>query len=188
MKIKINVPDGISGKYKVETFKVSKKDERFQKMRIFSNRGRYVPVGSYKRLIRDETIIMSNTPDEIKDFMRFVHEAKGLILINGLGLGVLLKAILLKKEVKEITVIEKSKDVIKLIAPTYLKDKRVNIINADCFEWIPPKGKKYDCVWHDIWDNICEDNLIEMSKLHRKFGRKTFYQDSWCKYECQRIK
>ena len=68
----------------------------------------------------------------------------------------------------------------------YIKDKRVTIINADAFEWKPPKDQRYDVVWHDIWDNICGDNLPEMTKLHRKYGKKTDWQGSWCKYECKR--
>jgi hypothetical protein len=32
------------------------------------------------------------------------------------------------------------------------------------------KGKRYDMVWHDIWDDICSDNLEGMAKLHRKYG------------------
>jgi spermidine synthase len=188
MNIKINVPDGVSGEYRVETFIVSKKDESRQRVRMFSNMGRYVPAGTYKRLMRNDCVVMSNTPDEIDDFMYFVNQAEGIILINSLGLGVMLKALLNKKEVKEVIVIEKSEDVIKLIAPTYEKDKRVKIIKADAFEYIPPKGKKFDFIWHDIWDYICSDNLIEMTKLHRKYGRKTTYQNSWCKNECLRYR
>lgn len=83
---------------------------------------------------------MSNTPDEIRDFQSFVRKAKGKILINGLGLGVLLKALLEKEDVTQITVIEKSEDVIKLVSGS-ITDKRVSIINADAFEYKPPKGE-----------------------------------------------
>lgn len=174
MRIDIDVPDGISGNWKVETFEV--KDRDFSQMISMFKTGRGVPSGTYKRLMRNGICIMSNTPDEISDFMQFVWIAKGCILINGLGLGVLLKALLNKPEVTEITVIEKSEDVIKLVAPTYLTDSRVIIINADAFEYKPPKDKKYDAVWHDIWDNICADNLDEMKTLHRKYGRKAVYR------------
>lgn len=183
MKIDINVPDGISGDWKVETFEVQ--DKELSQMISMFKTGRGVPAGIYKRLMRNGTCVMSNTPDEISDFMRFVWKAKGDILVNGLGIGVLLKALLNKPEVTEITVIEKSEDVIKLVAPTYLTDSRVTIINADAFEYKPPKDKKYDAVWHDIWDYICGDNLDEMKTLHRKYGRKANYQESWCRWECE---
>ena len=73
---------------------------------------------------------------------------------------------------------------IKLIAPHY-NDPRLEIIHADAFEWKPPKGVRYNCVWHDIWDYICTDNLPEMHKLHRKYGRRCDYQESWCRSVCE---
>ena len=110
MKIDIDVPDGQSGEWKIESFKVEKNDlsQMFSAFRT----GRFVPEGDYKRLTRGNVLVMSNTPDEINDFMHFVRKAKGSVLINGLGLGVLLKALLNKDEITEITVIEKSQDVI----------------------------------------------------------------------------
>ena len=185
MNIEINVPDGISGEWAVETFIVSDEDAKFASMRAMFHGGRgCLPAGTYKKLTHHKYLVMSNTPDEIRDFLHFVRQADGSVLVNGLGLGVLLKALLNKPEITDITVIEKSEDVIKLVAPTYLKDKRVTIINADAFEWRPPKGKRYNAVWHDIWNDICSDNLKEMEKLHRKYARKTDYQESWCRARC----
>lgn len=90
MRIDIDVPDGISGDWKVETFQVQEKD--ISQMISMMKYGRGVPAGTYKALKRGGTIVMSNTPDEIRDFSRFVRYAKGSVLVNGLGLGVLLKA------------------------------------------------------------------------------------------------
>jgi len=190
MKIDIDVPDGKSGDWSIESFTVSQKDEELGRMRAlfsFSNRGRYVPAGTYKALKRNNEIIMSNTPDEISDCLDFIRKARKSknILINGLGLGVVLKAILDNEIVENVTVIEKSFDVITLVAPSFA-NKKVTIIHADAFNWKPPKGIKYDCVWHDIWDYICADNLEDMKKLHRKYGKRTIWQASWCRYECER--
>jgi spermidine synthase len=182
MHIEIDIPDGKSGVWSIETFTVEK-NELSQVFSMFKT-GRGVPEGTYKRLCRYGHVIMSNTPDEIRDFIRFVHKANGSILVNGLGLGVLLKALLEKETITDITVIEKEQDVINLVAP-YIKDDRVTIICANAFDYIPPKDKKYNYVWHDIWDNICADNLKEMKTLHRKYGRKTEYQESWCRSQCE---
>lgn len=187
MQIEINVPDGKSGEWEVKSFEVSKEDAAMTLLRAsFGHRRDYVPEGKYKYLKRNGSTIMSNTPTEISDFMGFVRRATGNVLVNGLGLGVLLKALLNKPDVTKITVIEKSADVIKLVAKTYLQDSRVTIINADAFEYVPPKNQKYDAVWHDIWDDICWDNLSEMTKLHKKYGRRSQYQESWCRAECKR--
>lgn len=186
MKININVPDGISGNWKVESFSVSEEASKFQEIRSLYQLGRgRLSSGDYKSLKRNGSIIMSNTPDEIRDFIPFLSKAHGDILINGLGLGVLVCALISKGDVNSITVIEKSKDVIKLVGDTYLTDKRVSIINADSFEYKPPLGVKYNYVWHDIWDHITSYNLPEMHKLHRKYGRRCDYQESWCRHECE---
>jgi hypothetical protein len=184
MKIEVNVPDGVSGNWSVETFTVEK-DELSQMISLVKT-GRGVPQGTYKRLMRGGTVVMSNTPDEIRDSLRFIWSAKGSVLVNGLGLGVLLNALLAKPEITDITVIEKSEDVINLVAPTFANEPRVTIIHADAFEYQSPKGKRYNAVWHDIWDNICADNYEEMKFLHRKYGRKADYQESWCRYEVEK--
>jgi spermidine synthase len=94
--------------------------------------------------------------------------------------------VLEKPEVERVTVIEKSEDVIVLVAPSFSKDNRVQIILADAFEYQPPKGVRYGAVWHDIWDTICGDNLPSMHRLHRKYGRRTEWQNSWCRELCER--
>lgn len=188
MKVDIDVPDGKSGIWSVESFTVSEDAAKFERMRSIFSGGRGVPAGNYKRLSRSGSCIMSNTPDEIIDLCPFYRTAKGNILINALGLGVALKMILQKPEVISVTVIEKSQDVINLCAPTYLEDKRVTIIYDDAFTYKPPKNVFYDCVWHDIWDDICSDNLKEMEKLHRRYARRSDWQGSWCKEQRQRLK
>lgn len=183
MKVEVNIPDGKSGEYEIKSFSV-KKDELSQKISMMKT-GRGVPEGDYKMLKRGGVIVMSNTPDEIRDAIGFVRQAKGHVLINGLGLGVVVNMLLAKEEVTKITVIEISKDVIDLVAP-HITDPRFEVIHADCFEYRPPRGQKYDSAWHDIWDYITSDNLPEMAKLHRKYGRRVQYQESWCREECKR--
>ena len=187
MKVDMSfLSEGKSGAWEVSHFKVSKEDAKWSMLRasICSGGARdYVPEGSYTYLKRNGSTIMSNTPSEMNDFAHFTRIAEGDILVNGLGLGCVIKVLLAKPEVKRIVVIEQSTDVIKLISP-HFKDERLTIINADAYEYLPPKGEKYDYVWHDIWDNICSDNLPEMTKLHKKYARKTKWQDSWAKPEC----
>lgn len=189
--IPVNVPDGQSGPWSVSTFTVSKEDADFGAMRaiVGSDRGRYVPEGAYKALKRGGTVVMSNTPDEIRDCYDFFRAAQGRVLINGLGLGIAMDVILnkvnLKGEpsVKEVVVIEKSYDVFKLVAPTFIQDKRVQILIADAMEF-KPEGR-FDAVWNDIWDFICGDNLKDMDKLHKKYVRRTSWQGSWCQEQCE---
>lgn len=190
MNIEINIPDAKKGDWEIETFEVSQDEaDRFNLIEdINPHRGRrYIKPGVYKRLLRNNKTVMTNTPAEIRDHLQFIQNARvlgGDILINGLGLGVALSAILQSEKVESVTVVEISQDVIDLVGP-YFTDSRVNIIGDDAFSWKSPKNKAYNVVWHDVWDNICRDNLKEMSKLHRRYGKKAYWQGSWCKDECK---
>jgi len=183
-KYKVSVPEGRSGDWKVEKFTVSEEDARFFNMRAmfsFSNRGRMIESGTYTRLMRNGEVVMSDTPTEIGDHLWFMQDAMGNVLLNGLGLGVVLNGVLLEDRVEKVVVNEISEDVIKLIAP-HFKDSRITINHADAFTWKP--SLRFNFVWHDIWDNICEDNLKDMKRLHRKYGhylQSPHFQGSWCR-------
>lgn len=153
MNIQVDVPDGKKGAWEVSTFEVSEEDARVFNLREAFQTGRFIRPGTYKRLSRNGGLVMSNTPAEIDDHFRFIYRARnrgGDILINGLGLGCALSAILESDKVSSVTVIEISQDVIDLVGPTFAHDQRVTIINADAFTWKPPKGIRYTVVWHDI--------------------------------------
>jgi hypothetical protein len=55
--------------------------------------------------------------------------------------------------------------------------------NALTIQW--PRGTKWSVVWHDIWPTIASDNLVEMEKLHRKYGNRCRWQGSWAQAECR---
>lgn len=179
-KYKVNLEPGESGIWRLVKFTVTEEDEKHERMRVWSNRGRWVPAGDYTALYRNSTIVMSDTPDEIRDHIEFIYQAKGHVLINGLGLGMCAKAAANKDEVLSVTVIEASEDVINLVAHQ-LDNPKITVIHSDAYTWAPPHGVVYDVVWHDIWDNLCTDNLEEMTKLHRKYGRRSVWQGSWGK-------
>ena len=179
------VPCGSSGDWRVEDFSVSKDESKWTSIRAMLHPMEYVSEGNYKRLMRGDTVVMSNTHMEMRtNVAAFIH-ATGNVLINGLGRGLVLHAILQKPEVVSVTVVENSPDVIALVAPSFASE-RVKIIQADAFEYQPEKGVRFGAVWHDIWDDICSDNLPQMAKLHRKYGRRCDWQGSWGKSECQR--
>lgn len=186
--IEVPVPVGISGEWRIEEFEVV--DDALGQTRAAIKRDpyEYVPPGKYKRLMRNDVVVMSNTPMEIDTNKHFIAYAKGRVLINGLGMGMVLTAILDKPEVESVTVIEASKDVIALIAPTFANNPKLTIINDCAFEYKPPKGVRYDAVWHDIWDELCGDNVVEMKKLHRKYARRADWQNSWGYRICLNLK
>jgi len=179
---KVDVPEGKSGAWEVKRFEISEKESEMASLRAMCNGSRgHVAPGSYTRLTRNGNVIMSDTRDEIRDHMGCIRVARGEVLIHGLGIGMVLQAVAHKDEVTHVTVIERSDDVIKLVWPHYQQrfDDKVSLIQADTMEWKPPKGKRWDVVWFDIWDYMCVDNLNEMATLHRRYGRRATWKGSW---------
>jgi hypothetical protein len=192
-ELKVNIPEGELDGYRVEKFTVTEKDENFGRLRArisFSSHGRFVPQGTYTRLIHERALLMSDTPDEIRDHFEAIQRAKGHCLVNGLGLGVVVRGMLEKSEVEKVTVIEIASQVVKLVGSHFLKQygDRLTIHTADALEWKPPRGQRYDIVWHDIWPNINTENLPEMHKLHRKYGRRCDWQGSWNREWCEDLR
>ncbi len=187
---KVDVPPGKIGNCEVLQFTVSKADESMGRIRAMSHGGRYVPAGEYTGLYIRNQLVMSDTPDEIGDHLRPIHHATGNVLINGLGIGVVLQGIAEKSDVTHVTVVEISQNVIDLVFPHYFKKfgNKIECICADAFEFKPPKGIRYNYVWHDIWDALCSDNLEGMKKLHRKYGRISDQQASWGREICEHQK
>jgi hypothetical protein len=187
---KVAIPEGQSGIWKVTQFTVSEEDAKSDAMRsLFSSsgRGRYTPAGTYTALHRGGYLVMSDTPDEIRDHLGAIRNAKGHCLVFGLGIGMVAKAMLDKPEVTKLTVVELSPDVIALTAPT-LKAKygdRFEVVNADALEWKPPKGVRYGAVWADIWDNLTSDNLPDMTRFNRRYGRLSDWHGNWGEGLCR---
>lgn len=181
---KVNVPEGQAGDWKIERF-VADRPPDFMTIAM----GREWVVGeSYTKLSRKGTVIMSDTPAELRDHLSFVTFAEGRVLVAGLGLGAVLQNLRKKKAVEHITVVEIDPDVIALVGEHYKKmfGKRLTIVHADIFEWEPPKGEKWDWGWFDIWPSICGDNLSDFKRLRRKFSRKVKNKMFWAEYECKR--
>ena len=190
--IKVDIPEGENSPWKIERFTVTDEDVKLHNMRCSFQPGmgnRYMVAGTYTRLMRGGTLVMSDTRAEIMDHFDFIRHAKGRVLINGLGMGWVVEALFQKPEVEDIIVVEISPELIELVGPHYFdklpEGKLFSIVNADALEYKPEKGVRFDAVWHDIWDHICADNLEDMKKLHRKYGRRTDWQGSWCRYLCE---
>jgi hypothetical protein len=185
----VDVPAGRSGPWSIERVTVSEQQAEHDNVMscIGGHGGRYVRAGTYTALYRDggfdgKTIVMSDTPDEIHDHLRFIQRARGDVLIAGLGLGMVLQAVARKPDVRSVFVIEQSEDVIGLVSPHYYQKPygdKIRIGLADIMTWEPPKGARWTCAWFDIWDDLCTDNLTEMAKLHRRYARRVDDYGSW---------
>jgi hypothetical protein len=191
---KIRVADylneGHQGIAAVERYEISKEASAFTSMRAMQHPDEYIAPGVYTRLMVKGQLMMSDTQMEKDTNLRFVHGASGEVLIAGLGLGLVIQAIMDKPGVTHVTVVEKYQDVIDLVGPTMkaLYGDKLTIILADIFEWKPERGKKYDTIYFDIWASQSTDTLKEIARLHQRFGGRLAsngWLDSWRRAELQ---
>lgn len=147
-----------------------------------------VEAGDYVKLGINGRLMMSDTPFERRTNQDFVDNAKGHVMIAGLGIGLILEALRPKiesGEVLDIVVYEKYQDVIDLVGPLY-KYLPLTIKCADILEYVPSKEERYDTLYFDIWPTVDSDNLAEMAKLHQRWKtrkNKGGWMNSWmCDY------
>ena len=188
LQTRSSVPPGNKGDWKVERFVVDRTgamQHNFREIARGFSESRFIVPGVYTRLVRNDTVVMSDTPAERAEALDLLREATGKMLINGLGLGWTIEACIQKPSVDHITVVEISPDVIELTGK-YLQQKfpgRLTIIQHNALTYKAPRGQCFDVVWHDIWDDIVSDNYEQMKTLHRKYGRRCGWQGSWCREE-----
>jgi len=124
------------------------------------------------QLLEEGNLRMSDSPQEI--FLQYdaYKEAKGKVLIGGLGLGMSPTLFAEKKEVTEVIVVEIEKDVIKLCKP---KNKKIKVINDDIWNYLKTTDEKFDYIYIDIhYSTGCQEyihTILPMRKiLDEKFS------------------
>lgn len=186
----VTVPKGKSGPWQVKEFET---EMGLGYLRLARD-GRPPGIGLFTQLVHDQRgTVMSDTVAEIKDLEPYLADLEGNVLVSGLGLGMVVHILttvpMYSKNIKSITVLERDQDVLNLVADHYRRsDSRIKIVAADALTWTPPKGTTYDAAWHDIWDEIVEDNRPEMTALVRRYQRRVApgKQYCWGRYEMDR--
>lgn len=155
---------------------------------------RGIPPGTYINLRQGETIVMSDTPMEKRTNREFVLRAFGDVLIGGLGIGLILLAIQDKPQVKSITVIEKNKDVIDIVASQLPLSDKVKIIHDDVYTYKPEPRQRFDIIYLDIWNwinsDIWEKEMKPLKFKYRKYLKSKKENDArgvfcWAEYEAK---
>ncbi len=194
---KVTVPPGTAGPWKVDRFEVDEQACSLSNLRACICRSQFgrgiLSPGTYTRLTHEKYgVVMSDTPDEVHDHLYFIKRSYGRVLITGLGLGMVAANCLKNPKVTSVTVIELDPDVIKLVEP-HLRTlvpsgKRLEIIQADAYTWEPARMlERWHCCWHDIWPEISDLNLPEMSRLHRRYRQWAVKQGAWARGVCAAI-
>jgi len=115
-------------------------------------------------------IIMSDTAQEYYEHEPLWMNAKGSVLIGGLGLGMVITPLLADPRVEKITLIENSPEVIDLVWPHYQDLEGVHLVVSDFEAW--ESTEKFNYVWHDTW---IADNELDRHEYREKMTRK--YED-----------
>jgi predicted membrane-bound spermidine synthase len=158
------------GSAEIKHFEVTQEDSKRTALRVLASGVSFcfVQEGQYTELVVDNNILMSDTDMEIRSNGYVAAIAHGNVLVAGLGIGLVIIPMCKNPVVKSVTVIEKNKDVIKLVEP-HIRHKKLEVIHADIFDWKPENGRKWDIIWFDIWHGVNTDNLSEIARLHQKF-------------------
>jgi hypothetical protein len=93
--------------------------------------------------------VMTNRLDHLDPMLELVAQARGDVLLSGLGIGCALHALLAIPEVDTITVVEKSADVIGIISPAFpeLATGNGRLIHGEALavKW----ASVFDVAYHD---------------------------------------
>ncbi len=179
-----SVPEGASGRWRVERFTVHEVDPAAPDVRPAWARD---DPGTYTQLLCDEELFMSDLHAELHTQAPAIHEARargGRILVTGLGLGLVVEAILAEPRpaVTEIVVVEQSADVIALVEP-YLAEKyagAVRVVQADALAYRPADVERFTVGWHDIWSSPQAPVATEQSyALIERYADVCDWQGAW---------
>lgn len=184
--LKADIPPGRSGEWVVERF--TQEDRGPVEQPLTPEWMRYRP-GDYTRLRKGPVTFMTDLYEEWWTQRRAIAEAwarGGRVLITGLGLGLVVDAILARagSPVERVTIVEQSPDVIRLVAdPLQARHPgRVEIVQADALTWLPPDGARYTVGWHDIWPNPYDASILpEMDEAERRYAPYCDWQACWAR-------
>ena len=182
---KSTMPPMRSPNWAVEKIHLTEDDVRIGNIRaaIHCTPEQECPPGDYTKLIHETMgVVMSDTPFEVRSNLPIIRRARafgGDILLNGLGLGWVVENLLRMDQVTSVTVVEKDGELAEMIGLLLESDERYSCVVDDALEYRPPRGRRFSCVWHDIWSTICYDNYEQMKTLTRRYARRCDWQACW---------
>lgn len=130
----------------------------------------------WHQLYEGTSLWMTDLPIEQFQARRVLPRLHGHVLVGGLGLGMVLQLLRRRRSVREITVIEYSKDVIRLVAPHHdFADTRVTFVQADIAAYLHDCEPVFDTAFFDTWSDDGEgtffDTVLPLRELARRAVR-----------------
>lgn len=177
------VPEGAAGRWYVKKREI----DAFKSLTHLAG-GSYVRPGNYTflhcytdaTLMRGGECVMNDFDCELKTHLDFALKAKGKVLVGGLGLGCVVRGLLVNPAVESIDLIERSEDVIQLCYQS-VQHPKVLLHKKDATK-DEIGGGPWDYIWWDLWNDPMYDEpalaLIHM-RLIAAYQQRTTHQGAW---------
>jgi hypothetical protein len=137
--------------------------------------------------------VMEDSPRELRKHLPILMNARGRVLISGLGLGCVVRGLLSRPEVTRIDVIEIDPIVIDMIWPEFMMKGKCHLYIGDAltYDWaaepLEHGDHHWDFGWHDVWSETESLAVIHM-KLMERYDTMIDRQGAWeFPRECKRI-
>ena len=185
-----SIPKGDSGLWYTRKF--------FNPAHVEINRGRHRRPGYYTMLLRwtDTTMhlghgdcVMIDDLPELRTHLQAAMTAYGNVLVTGLGLACVVRMLQLNHRVERITIVENSRDVIKLVWP-FTSHDRCELIEADAVQFLESTDRRWDCAWHDLWTDTSKDEphlQVRHSEMLRLCFGRVDRQGAWAFPRAQKV-
>lgn len=115
-------------------------------------------------LSEGDGVWMTDMPIEQAQIDPMLKSMRGRVLVGGLGLGYAAQVLARMPAVREVVVIERSPEVIELVA-RYIRctgRRKVRVVCADLHEWLAANlNERFDWAFYDIWAPDGERILFE---------------------------
>ena len=125
-------------------------------------------------------LVMVDHDPELRTHLEFVMRASGNVLVTGLGLGCVIRGLLHIGRCDRITVVERSRDVIRLVWP-YVVHDRVRLVYGDARDFVK-NCREFDYAWHDLWSDPDRDEehlAVTHQQLMIDLRNKCTAQGAW---------
>lgn len=138
----------------------------------------------YLAILKNNVIWMSLNPNEINTMKPYINNARGNVLVGGLGLGYVAFQMSLKSNVSHITIIEKDPEVIKIfknhIFDFFPNKNKIEIVQDDFIKYMKTHRnlQEFDYIFADLW-HTPEDGLPLFDKIIKISKLKNVKVDCW---------
>ncbi len=123
-------------------------------------------------------IVMEDSRRELRRHLPIMLNARGRVLVTGLGLGCVVRGLLANPAVEHVTVLEIDSDIIRAVWGEFQRNERLLLLQGDAFEYAWPPGMRFDFAWHDIYREGVHEAVLH-GKLMVRYAGMVRAQGAW---------